>query len=74
MLFRSALCDSDRARGNGMELCQGRGSGGEGQGLHQRAVGMNRLPMAVGMTLNARVHGVSGEWFGNVHSFLSVPV
>ena len=21
----SALCDSDRARGNGMELCQGRG-------------------------------------------------
>ena len=22
----SALCDSDRARGNGMELCQGRGS------------------------------------------------
>jgi len=35
---------------------------------------MNRLPRAVGMALNARVHGVSGEWFGNVHSFLSVPV
>ena len=24
----SALCDSDRARGNGIELCQGRGSRG----------------------------------------------
>ena len=24
----SALCDSDRALGNGMELCQGRGIGG----------------------------------------------
>ena len=28
----SALCDSDRARGNGMELCQGRGSWGLGTG------------------------------------------
>ena len=28
----SALCDSDRARGNGMELCQGRGSWGSGKG------------------------------------------
>ena len=28
----SALCDSDRARGNGMELCQGRGSWGPGKG------------------------------------------
>ena len=28
----SALCDSDRARGNGMELCQGRGSWGSGNG------------------------------------------
>ena len=27
----SALCDSDRARGNGMELCQGR-AGGLGKG------------------------------------------
>ena len=25
-VLSSALCDSDRARGNGMELCQGRGS------------------------------------------------
>ena len=25
-----------------MELCQGRGSGGWGQGLHQRAVGMEQ--------------------------------
>ena len=28
----SALCDSDRARGNGMELRQGRGSWGCGNG------------------------------------------
>ena len=28
----SALCDSDRARGNGMELCRGRGSWGLGTG------------------------------------------
>jgi len=27
----SALCDSDRARGNGMELRQGRGSWGSGK-------------------------------------------
>ena len=27
-----ALCDSDRARGNGMELCRGRGSWGLGTG------------------------------------------
>ena len=28
----SALCDSNRAQGNGMELCQGRGSWGLGTG------------------------------------------
>ena len=28
----SALCDSNRARGNGMELCQGRGRWGSGTG------------------------------------------
>jgi len=28
----SALCDSDRAQGNSMELCQGRGSWGSGKG------------------------------------------
>ena len=28
----SALCDSHRARGKGMELCQGRGSWGSGKG------------------------------------------
>ena len=28
----SALCDTDRARGNGMELCQGKGSWGLGIG------------------------------------------
>ena len=37
-VLSSALCD--RARGNGMELCQGRAGGGEGKVLHQRAVGM----------------------------------
>jgi len=31
-VLNSALCDSDRARGNGMELCQGRGSWGLGTG------------------------------------------
>ena len=38
----SALCDSNRARGNSMELCQGRAAGGEGKGLRQRAVGMEQ--------------------------------
>ena len=28
----SAVCDSNRARGNGMELCQGRGRWGLGTG------------------------------------------
>ena len=37
----SALCDSDRARGNGMELCQGR-AGGWGKALPHRAVGMEQ--------------------------------
>jgi len=31
-VLSSALCDSDRARGNGMELCQGRGSWRVGTG------------------------------------------
>ena len=31
-VLSSALCDSDRARGNGMELCQGKGSWGLGMG------------------------------------------
>ena len=37
----SAVCGSDRARGNGMELCQGR-AGGWRKALHQRAVGMEQ--------------------------------
>ena len=41
-MLNSALCDSDRAGGNGMELRQGRGRWGEGKGLHQRAVGMEQ--------------------------------
>ena len=35
----SALCDSDRARGNGMELCQGRGSWGLGTGAAPQGAG-----------------------------------
>ena len=31
-VLNSALCDSNRAQGNGMELCQGRGSWGSGKG------------------------------------------
>ena len=44
----SALCDSDRARGNGMELCQGRGSWGLGKVLHQRLVGMEQAAQGSG--------------------------
>lgn len=41
----SALCDSDRARGNGMELCQGRGSWGLGTGAAPQGGGHGpRLP------------------------------
>jgi len=35
----SALCDSNRAWGNGMELCQGRGSSGLGTGSVQEGGG-----------------------------------
>ena len=31
-VLSSALCDSDKAQGNGMELCQGRGNWGLGTG------------------------------------------
>ena len=36
----SALCGSDRARGNSMELCWGGAAGGQRKVLHQRATGM----------------------------------
>jgi len=49
----SALCDSDRARGNGMELSGG-AAGSEGKGLHQRVVGMEQLPRAVGTAPSSR--------------------
>ena len=45
---RRGHCDSNRAWGNGMELCQGRDSWGLGRGsMPQRAVGTEQLPRAV---------------------------
>ena len=54
----SALCDSNRARGNGMELCQGRGNLGLGTDYAPEGCG---LPRAVGMAPHARVEGVFGQ-------------
>jgi len=57
----SALCDSDRARGNGMELS------GEGQpGVRERGCtrgrwAWNGLPRAVGTAPSAGVQGASGQ-------------
>jgi len=47
----SALCDSDWTRGNGMELCQGRGSWGLGKGSAPDGGG-HRLSRAVGTSLS----------------------
>ena len=44
----SALCDIDRARGNGIELCQA--AGGQGKVLHERVVSMEQ-------TLQCSRHG-----------------
>ena len=54
----SALCGSDRARGNGMELRQGRAAGGEGTVLHQRAVGMEQAAQGSKHSLSAGVQGI----------------
>ena len=59
-VLSSALCDSDRARGNGMELRQGRGSWGERKGLHQRAVGMEQPAQGSGHGPECRSSG--GVW------------
>ena len=40
--------DSDRARGNGMELCQGRGSWGLGKGSAQERGGYGRASQSSG--------------------------
>ena len=53
----SALCDSDRARGNAWSCVRGGAAGGEGKGLHQRAVGMEQLPRAVGAAWSCRNSG-----------------
>ena len=37
-----------------MELCQGRGSGGWGQGLHRRVVGMERAAQGCGHSPEGR--------------------
>jgi len=65
-----SLCDSDRARGNGMELCQGRGSSGLGtgaapQGVEQAAQGSGhssewRSSGSVWATLRHRVWSLGG--------------
>ena len=57
----SALCDSDRARGNGMELRQGRAAGGEGKGLHHRAVGMEQPAQGCGHSPEAGAQGAFGQ-------------
>ena len=43
-VLSSALCDSDRARGNGVGLCWGGAAGGQGEVLHHRAVGTAVMP------------------------------
>jgi len=49
-VLSSALCDSDRARGNSMELCQGRGSWGLGKGFtSEGSRHWNRLPRVIGL-------------------------
>jgi len=45
----SALCDCNRAQGNGMEMCQGKGRLGVRKGFFTKEWwAWNRLPMAVG--------------------------
>jgi len=44
----SALCDSNRARGNDMELCQGGAAGGLGMVQPQRAVGTEQAAQGSG--------------------------
>ena len=46
-MLSSALCDSDRARGNGMELWGG-SAGDEGKVLHQREVGVEQAAQGSG--------------------------
>jgi len=43
-----------------MELCQGRGSGGSGQGLHQRVVGMERAAQGSGHGPRCRSSRIAG--------------
>ena len=54
----SALCDSDRARGNGMELCQGRGRWGWGKGSAPEGGGQRTA--CPGQWARPRAAGVQG--------------
>ena len=60
----SALRDSDRARGNGMELCQGRGRVGIRKRLFAEGVvgPWNRLPGQWSWPQAARSQEVFGQW------------
>ena len=57
----SAFCDSDRARGDGVELCQGRGSWGLGKGSAPEGSGHGTgCPGQWARSLSARVQGAFG--------------
>lgn len=45
-MLSSALCDSDRAQGNGMGLCWGGAAVGQGEVLHHKAVGVEQAARA----------------------------
>ena len=57
----SAVCDSDGARGNGTELCQGRAGGAEGKAVPQRAVGMAQAAQGSGHGPDAGAQGALGH-------------
>ena len=72
-MLSSALCDSDRARGNGMELCEGRGGWGlgtgcapEGSGHGTGCTGQWAPPRAVVMQeafgQQSQIQGLDSGW------------
>ena len=61
-VLSSAPCDSDRARGNGMELCQERGRLGVSKRFFTgRWWAWNGLPRAVGTAPRATFQGAFGQ-------------